>query len=248
MNSELLNPGERIDDLIINDLKLIQHEREFRFSLDAVLLAHFANVRSGARVVDLGTGTGVIGMLLTALGADRVVGLEINPQMADMAQRSVRLNRLEDRMQVISADYRQIKGVLPPGHWDAVVANPPYWPVGQGLINPKDTIAAARHEVTASLADVVEAARYLVKYRGRFAMIHIPERMVEILSVMHQAGLEPKRLRMVYPAIDKKPNLMLLEGIRGGKPGLDVLPPLIIYDQNGDYTSEIIAYYPQQRK
>ncbi|MGI6092027.1 MAG: tRNA1(Val) (adenine(37)-N6)-methyltransferase [Veillonellaceae bacterium] len=248
MNNKLLNPGERIDDLIINDLKLIQHEREFRFSLDAVLLAHFANIRHGASVVDLGTGTGVIGILLTALGAGKVTGLEINPRMADSAQRSVKLNRLEGRMQVINADFRQLKGILPPGQWDVVVANPPYWPVGQGLINPKDTIAAARHEVTATLADVVEAARYLVKYRGRFAMIHIPERMVEILSAMSQAGLEPKRLRLVYPAVDKKPNLMLVEGIRGGRPGLDVLAPLIIYDQNGNYTPDIIAYYPQQRK
>lgn len=248
MNSDLLYPGERIDDLIINDLKLIQHEREFRFSLDAVLLAHFANVRAGASVIDLGTGTGVIGILLTALGAGKVTGLELNPRMADMAQRSVKLNGLDSRMHVVNTDFRQLKGVLPAGEWDVVVSNPPYRPVGQGFINPKDTIAAARHEVTATLADVVEAARYLVKYRGRFAMIHIPERMVEILSVMSQAGLEPKRLRLVYPAANKKPNLVLVEGVRGGKPGLDVLAPLTIYDQNGDYTPEITAYYPQQRK
>ncbi|MPM74660.1 tRNA1(Val) (adenine(37)-N6)-methyltransferase [bioreactor metagenome] len=186
--------------------------------------------------------------MLTARGAGKVTGLEINPQMADMAQRSVKLNGLESRIQVINTDFRQLKGALPPGRWDVVVSNPPYRPVGQGLINPIDTVAAARHEVTATLADVVQAARYLVKYRGRFAMIHIPERMVEILSVMHQAGLEPKRLRLVYPAADKKPNLVLIEGVRGGRPGLDVLAPLVIYGQNGDYTPEIMAYYPQQRK
>lgn len=246
MNSS--HPGERIDDLLINNLKIIQHEREFRFSLDAILLAHFATVRPGAAVVDLGTGTGVIGLLLTALGAGRVTGVEINPQMAELAQRSVQLNKLEHQVGIIHADFRQLKGVLPSGQWELVVANPPYRPIGRGLINPSDAVASARHEITADLADVVQAARYLVKYRGRFAMIHIPERMVEVLSAMSRAGIEPKRLRLVYPAADKKPKLMLVEGVRGAKSGLDVLPPLVVYDKQGDYTAEIRAYYPELAK
>lgn len=244
----MLYPGEHIDDLLIKGLKIIQHEREFRFSLDAVLLAHFASLRQGATVVDLGTGTGVIALIMSALGAGRVVGVEINPQMAAMAQRSIQLNKLENQVGIINADFRQLRGVLPPGEWEFVVANPPYRRVGNGLINPADAVAAARHEITATLADVVEAAKYLLKYRGKFAMIHIPERLAEILAIMSQAGLEPKRLQLVYPSIDKKPKLVLVEGIRGAKPGLDVAPPLVVYDGKGNYTPAIMAYYPEVRK
>lgn len=246
--NKLIKPNERIDDLIINNLKIIQHEREFCFSLDAVLLAHFATVRQGANVVDLGTGTGVVGLLLTALGASRVVGVELNQTTADMARRSVELNGLGKVMQVINADFRNIKGLLEAGSYELVVANPPYWPVGQGFVNPAGNVAAARHEITATLADVIEAARYLVKYRGRFAMTHIPERLPEIFTAMSQSGLEPKRLRLVQPSLTKKPNLVLIEGIRGAKAGLEVLPPLIVYEATGQYTPEIAAYYFKQRK
>lgn len=243
MNSNLLEPGERVDDLVIHGLKIIQQEREFRFSLDAILLAHFASVRHKANVVDLGTGTGVISLLLTALGAGYVAGVEINSRMANMAARSVKINKLDSRVDIVNADFRKLKGILPSGEYDLVVANPPYRPVGNGLINPLEGVAAARHEITATLADVVQAAKYLVKYRGRFAMVHLPERMAEILGVMSQYGLEPKRLRLVCPSADKKPNLLLVEGVRGAKPGLDVLAPLFVYDKQGNYTSEIMAYY-----
>lgn len=242
-----LKPGERVDDLIINDLKLIQHPDEFCFSLDAVLLAHFASVRPGGAAIDLGAGTGVIGLLILARGAATVTGLEINPAMADMARRSACLNGLEDRLSIIHGDLRRVKEFFPSGGCELIVSNPPYRPVGGGYISPNDRVAIARHELTASLADVVAAAKYLVKYRGRFAMVHLPERLAEITHAMCQAGIEPKRLQFVYPAINKKPNMVLIEGVRGANPGMDVLPPLIVYTNDGSYSEDIMKIYRQDR-
>lgn len=246
MDTVPLEPGERLDELLINDLKIIQHDDEFCFSLDAILLAHFASARAGMTVVDLGTGTGVIGMLMTTRGASAVAGIEISPTMAARADRSVKLNGISDRMRIINADLRKIKGILPAGEWDLVVSNPPYRPVGGGLISPNDRVAMARHEVTANLEDVIAAARYLVKYRGRFAMVHLPERMAEILKAMSDAGLEPKRLQLVYPFVNKKPVMLLVEAVRGAKPGLDVLPPLIVYQADGTYSAQIRAFYKER--
>lgn len=238
-----LKSGERIDDLIINGLKLIQHPDQFCFSLDAVLLAHFASVRPGSTVVDLGTGTGVIGLLLLARGAGTVTGLEINSDMADMARRSARLNGLEDKFTILNGDLRQVKEYMPNGSIELIVSNPPYRPVGGGYINPNDKVAVARHELTANLAEVVAAAKYLVKYRGRFAMVHLPERLAEISVAMCQAGIEPKRLQFVYPAVNKKPNMVLIEGVRGANPGINVLPPLIVYTTDGKYSEDINELY-----
>lgn len=243
-----LKPGERLDDLVIDNLKIIQHEKEFCFSLDAVLLAHFAFVRQGASVVDLGAGTGVIGLLLTTRGAGQIVGVEISPAMAQMAARSVCLNGLAERMRIIEGDFRQINKVMPSGTFELVVSNPPYRLIGGGYLNPNDKVARARHEITATIDDVIAAAKYLVKYRGRFAMVHLPERMAEILKKMSDAGLEPKRLRLVYPYLSQKPKILLVEGIRGAKPGLEVLPPLIIYNPDGSYCDEIMEYYEGERK
>ncbi len=242
-----LKPGERVDDLIIKNLKLIQHPEEFCFSLDAVLLAHFASVRQNGTAADLGTGTGVIGILLLARGIAVVTGIEINPAMADMASRSATLNGLTDRLHIVNGDLRQVQQLLPSGSFELVVANPPYRPVGGGYLNPNDRVAMARHEVSASLADVVAAARHLVKYRGRFAMVHLPERLAEIMVAMCQVGIEPKRLQFVYPRIDKKPNMVLIEGVRGAKPGIEVLPPLLVYTPDGNYSADIMKLYEQDR-
>jgi tRNA1(Val) A37 N6-methylase TrmN6 len=243
MTDVALEPGDRLDDLIINDLKIIQRDDQFRFSLDAILLAHFATVRPNAFAVDLGTGTGVIALLLSTRGAAQVIGVEISPVMAGLAARSVKVNQLAGRISIQNADLRNLRGQLPAGVFDLVVSNPPYRPVGGGFLNPNDKVAMARHEITATLAEVVAAARYLVKYRGRFAMVHLPERIPEILEVLRQAGIEPKRLRMVHSAIHKKPNMVLVEGVRGARAGLEVLPPLIVYDDKGNYCSEILAWY-----
>ena len=242
-----LKPGERVDDLIINNMKLIQHPDEFCFSLDAVLLAQFASLRSGCEVIDLGAGTGVIGLLLLARGAAAVTGVELNPVMADMARRSAACNGVADRLTIINGDLRQIKELLAGGSCELVVSNPPYRPVGGGYISPNSRVAMARHEVTANLTDIIAAAKYLIKYRGRFAMVHLPERLAEITLAMCAAGIEPKRLQLVYPAAGKKPNMLLLEGVRGAKPGLDVLPPLIVYTTDGNYSEDIMKIYSQDR-
>jgi tRNA1(Val) A37 N6-methylase TrmN6 len=238
----LIFDGERIDDLIIGGLQVIQHPAEFCFTLDAVLLAQFASVVPGIKAVDLGTGTGAVALLLAARGAT-VTGVELNPRSADMAARSVKLNQLETTVSVICHDLRRIREILPSGEFSLVVANPPYRAPGHGLLNPKETVAAARHELTATLADVLAAARYLVKYRGRFALVHLPERMAEILKAMTDAGLEPKRLRLVHPYPDKKPKFLLVEGVRGARPGLEVLPPLFVYSAPGEYSRQIKEYY-----
>lgn len=243
----LLKPGERVDDLIINKLKLIQHPDEFCFSLDAVLLAHFASARQSGCAADLGAGTGVIGLLLIARGMASVTGIEINADMADMACRSAQLNRLADRLSIINGDLRRVQELLPSGGFELVVSNPPYRPVGGGYVNPNDRVAMARHELTASLTDVVAAARHLVKYRGRFAMVHLPERMAEIMVAMCEQGIEPKRLQLVYPRLNKKPNMVLIEGVRGAKPGIEVLPPLLVYKKDGNYSEDIMKLYEQDR-
>jgi len=239
---------ERVDELLIGQLKVIQHEEEFCFSLDAILLSHFATVRPGIKAVDLGTGTGVIALLLTARGAQHVTGVELSHSMADMAKRSVALNKLEEKVVIMQGDLRKVKDILPSDGCDLVVSNPPYRPVGGGYISPNDKVAQAKHEITATLNDVVNAARYLLKYRrGRFAMVHLPERMAEILTAMSQADIEPKRLQLVYSSIDKKPTMLLVEGIRGAKPGLEVLPPFVVYKPDGSYSNEIKQYYKEYR-
>jgi len=240
-----LQGAERLDELLIDGLQIIQHPDEFRFTLDAVLLAQFATVKPGGSVVDLGTGTGVIAMLLAARGSGRIEGLEINPRLADMAGRSVQWNGLEDRITIRQGDMRQLRGLLPAGEWELVVCNPPYRVVGSGFASPNQDRARACHEVDAGLADVVQAARYLVKYRGRVAFCQLPERAVDVLAAMRSADIEPKRLRWVHPRLDRPPSLVLVEGIRGAKPGLEVLPPLVVYDGQGNYTDEILGYYDQ---
>ena len=238
-----LRPGEQLDDLVINNWKIIQPQTGFRFSFDAVALAHFATVKKHTVAADLGTGTGVIAMLLCARGAARVEAVELAPEMADLARRNGVLNELQAKMTVHHGDMRHIRGVLPSGIFDLVVSNPPYRQVGGGFLNASGQAAVARHELTATLDDVLAAARYLVKYRGRFAMVHLPERLTDIQAGMRHYGLEPKRLRMVHPVLQKKPNMILIEGIRGAKAGLEVLPPLAIYDSTGAYDPEILAWY-----
>ncbi|MDF2636319.1 MAG: hypothetical protein K0R78_3193 [Pelosinus sp.] len=247
-NQVVIDSKERVDDLLIGQLKVIQHEKEFCFSLDAILLSHFVTVKPGIKAVDLGTGTGVIALLLAARGAEHVTGLELSQTMADMATRSVFLNQLDGKVKIIQGDLCNIKDILSSEGYDLVVSNPPYRPVGGGYISPNDNVARAKHEVTATLQDVVNAARYLLKYRrGRFAMVHLPERMAEILTAMTQAGIEPKVLQLVYSSLDKKPVMLLVEGVKGAKPGLEVLPPLVIYKPDGSYSNEIMQYYKEYR-
>ena len=242
-----LNENERIDDLLAGGLKIIQNNTEFCFSIDAVLLAHFATVRKNYCGLDLGTGTGVIPLLLSP-HIKHMDALEINPVTAEIAERNVQLNKLEDKICIKQGDLCQIEQYYKPKSMDFVVSNPPYRQINQGHINLLDGVARARHEITAKLDDVVKAASYVLKYHGRFAMVHLPERLGEIMVAFHKYKIEAKRLRLVQPKRDKSPNIVLIEGVKEGMPGgLTVEPTLIVHEDNGDYTRELLKYYYPDR-
>ena len=200
-----LREYERLDDLLKSGRKIIQNEREFCFSLDAVLLAHFPRLRRRQRVLDLGTGTGVMPLLIVDETA-HVDAVEISPVMAELAERNVRLNGLQERITVRQGDYRSIRELYAAESFDLVLANPPYRPVAHGQANLLEGVARARHEVTATLEDVVRAARYALRFHGRFAMVHLPERLGEILVALHAHQIEAKRLQFVQPKPGKAPN------------------------------------------
>lgn len=238
-----LREYERLDDLLKSGRKIIQNEREFCFSLDAVLLAHFPRLRRRQRVLDLGTGTGVMPLLIVDETA-HVDAVEISPVMAELAERNVRLNGLQERITVRQGDYRSIRELYAAESFDLVLANPPYRPVAHGQANLLEGVARARHEVTATLEDVVRAARYALRFHGRFAMVHLPERLGEILVALHAHQIEAKRLQFVQPKPGKAPNMMLIEGVVGAAPGgLKVLPPLIVHEADGRYTQDVLKFY-----
>ena len=243
MRDVSLKENERLDDLMRSGRHIIQNTQEFCFSLDAVLLAHFLSWKSRQRVLDLGTGTGVIPLLIADEVA-RVDAIELNEVMADVAARNVWMNELDEKIFVKAGDYRQIRELYAPESFDVVVANPPYRPVAHGQVNQMSGVARARHEFTATLDDVVRAARFALRFGGRFAMVHLPERLGEIIVSLHEHQMEPKRLQMVQPKDGKSPNMMLIEAVVGAAPGgLKVLPPLIVHREDGSYTEEILQIY-----
>lgn len=240
-----LGPNERLDDLILSGRRIIQNETEFCFSLDAVLLAHFPEFRKHWKVLDLGTGTGVMPLL----SVDHVAhfdAVELNPVMAELAKRNVELNGLAEKIAVQEGDYRSIRDIYPAESFDLVMVNPPYRPVSCGVQSKKDGVARACHEVTATLKDVVAAARYALKFRGRLAMIHIPERLQEIMTALQENHLAVKKIRFVEPKEDRPPNMVLIEAIAGGTPGgIKYLPPLVVHGEDGRYTDEVMRlFYP----
>ena len=235
-----LKDSERLDDLQRNGLKIIQDPERFCFGMDAVLLSGFANAKEGDRVLDLGTGTGIIPILMSAkTGARELIGLEIQEESADMARRSVRLNDLEDKVKIVQGDIKEAGQIFDAASFDVVTSNPPYMINSHGLQNPDAPKAIARHEVCCSLEDVVAAAARCLKSGGKFYMVHRPFRLAEIMVVMHEYKLEPKRIQLVYPFVDKEPSMVLIEGARGGKSRITVEKPLIIYEAPGKYTPEI---------
>lgn len=243
MREPELKPQERLDDLMKSGRHIIQDPREFCFSLDAVLLAHFPHYHRRQNVLELGTGTGVIPLLIADEVA-HVEAVELSPVMADLASRNVWMNELEQKITVRQGDYRDIRSMYPAESFDLVLANPPYRPVAHGQANKIQEIARARHEFTATLADVVTAARYALRFGGRFAMVHLPERLGEILVSLHAHQMEAKRLQMVQPKAEKAPNMMLVEAVVGAAPGgLKVLPPLIVHEADGGYTEAIRRIY-----
>ena len=239
-----LNPDERLDDLQRDGYKLIQNSKIFCFGMDAVLLSSFAIVNEGDKALDLGTGNGVIPILLKARTKGKYfTGLEIQDINVDMARRSVEYNQIQADVEIIKGDIKEASAIFGGASFDVVTTNPPYMNENHGLQNPESHKAIARHELLCTLEDVIREGAKVLKPTGRFFMVHRPHRLVEIFELMRKYGIEPKRMRLVHPFLHKPANMVLVEGVRGGKPMLKVEEPLIIYEEQGKYTKEVIDLY-----
>lgn len=235
-----LREGERLDDLQLKGYEIIQSPGRFCFGMDAVLLSAFAKVKKGEKVLDLGTGTGILPILLEAKNpGEHYVGLEIQEESADMARRSVAHNHLEDKIQIITGDIKEASAIFGQDSFDVITTNPPYMIGGHGIRNENEALSIARHEVLCSLEDILRESATVLKEKGRFYMIHRPFRLPEIMGTMSRYGIEPKRMRLVYPYVDKEPNMVLIEGRKGGNPRMTVEKPLIVYNSDRSYTKEV---------
>lgn len=239
-----LKENERFDELNRNGYEIIQNPEKFCFGMDAVLLSGFAHVKPGEEVLDLGTGTGIIPILLTAKTEGKhFTGLEIQEESVDMARRSVVHNRLEEKVDIVQGDIKEAGQIFDAASFDVITCNPPYMIDSHGIQNPDAPKAIARHELLCTLEDVIREATHLLKPGGRFYMVHRPFRLAEIMTLMSQYKLEPKRMQMVYPYVDKEPNMVLIEGKRGAKSRMRVDKPLIVYKEPGVYMQEIYDIY-----
>ena len=244
MTQNNLHQGERIDDLQRNGYVIIQNPKRFCFGMDAVLLSGFAQVKANECALDLGTGTGIIPLLLEAkTDGNHFTGLEIQPESADMARRSVMLNHLENKIDIVTGDIKDASRLFGASSFDVITTNPPYMIGNHGISSENRAKAIARHEILCTLEDVLAESAKLLRPKGRFYMVHRPFRLAEIMSKMTACGLEPKRMQLVYPFVDKEPNMVLIEGLRGGNSRLYVEKPLIVYQRPGVYTDEIYEIY-----
>jgi Predicted O-methyltransferase len=239
-----LKSDESLDDLILGGMKIIQPVHGYRFSLDAVLLAHFVELSGVNKIIDLGTGNGIIPILLAVLApGPSITGVEIQPVMVDRARRSIDLNGLTHRIAIIQGDIRQIDKLLARGSADLVLSNPPFWKQGEGHLSNNAEEANARHELTLNLTELVDRGAYLLRPGGRMTIIQRAERLEEALELFRCHQLYPKRLRLVHSYVDRKASLYLLEGMKNRPGRLEILAPLVIYEKPGKYTEEITQYY-----
>lgn len=245
--SDFIKEDETLDDLQLNGINIIQKKDAFRFGVDAVLLANFAKVKKNCRVIDLCTGTGIIPFIIAGkTEAKSIVGIEVQRDFVDMAKRSVKINNLQDRVDFICEDLKNISSLKQLEKADVVTVNPPYKIMNAGIKNPKDKMAIARHEVLCTLEDVIIASRMLLKDNGRLYMVHRPERLADILCLMRKHKIEPKRIRMIHPNTSKAPNIVLVEGQRDGGAFLKFDEPLYVYNENGEYSEEINKIYGRE--
>ena len=241
-----IKENERLDDLQISGLFIIQDTKRFCFGMDAVLLSGFVSVKDGAKVLDMGTGTRILPLLLSAkTKASKLTGLEIQPESADMARRSVEYNKsvLQDRVEIVEGDIKEAGGIFGPASFDVITCNPPYMKKGNGLVNPDEALAIARHELMCTFEDVARESAKLLTPGGKLFVVHKPERLSELLCTLTKYRLEPKRVRVVYPYVDKEPEMVLIEAAKGGKSGMKMEKPLIIFEKSGEYTEEIKRDY-----
>ena len=242
--NNLVREHERLDELHRNGYFIIQDPKRFCFGMDAVLLSGFAKAKKGERALDLGTGTGIIPILMEAkTEGEHFTALEIQPESADMARRSVLYTHLEEKIKIITGDIKDASSLFGASSFDIITTNPPYMIGEHGLSSASEAKAIARHEVLCTLEDILRESAKLLRPGGRFYMVHRPFRLAEIMSRMVEYKIEPKRMQLVYPYVDKEPNMVLIEGLRGGKSRLTVEKPLIVYKEQGVYNDEIYDIY-----
>ncbi len=241
---DILKENERIDDLHRNNYVIIQDKKRFCFGIDAVLLSDFAKAKKNDVVFDIGTGTGIIPILMCAkTKAKKFFAIDIQEESVDMAKRSVGLNKLEDKIEILHLDIKNVFDKFKKNTIDVVTSNPPYMNMGGGLINEYDAKAIARHEIFCNLDDIVKATSLLLKPNGKFYMVHRPNRLCDIICTLRKYKLEPKTIRFVQPYEDKEPNMVLIESVKNGKAFLKILPNLIVYNKDNQYTEEINKIY-----
>lgn len=238
------NKDEKPEDLLYGDLKVIQKKEGYRFSMDAVLLANFITVKQNERIIDLGTGCGVIPLIIAFRNPTTIItAVEIDESAALMAKKSVEMNNLSEHISIVAKDVKDLSNSYSSGSFDVVVTNPPYGKLNSGRVSPNSKRAAARHEVSGTLDDFLESASYLLKFRGRLAIIYPATMLADLIVKMLEINLEPKKLQTIYTGKDKKAKLVIIEAVKGGGKELEVLKPLYIYDDDGNYTEEFKAMY-----
>ncbi|EES92343.1 SAM-dependent methyltransferase [Clostridium botulinum D str. 1873] len=244
MTMDLVKSGETLDDLQLNGIHVIQKKDGFRFGIDAVLLANFAKVKNGDRVVDLCSGTGIVPFIIAGkTKASNITGIEIQRDMTEMANRSTKFNKLQDKIEFICEDLTNINNIKKISKADVVTVNPPYKLCNSGIVNPNDKMAIARHEICCNLEDVIIACRTLLKDNKRMYMVHRPDRLADIITLMRKNKIEPKRIQMVHPNTKKPPNIVLIEGQRDGGAFLKWEPPVYVYNDEGGYSDQIQVIY-----
>lgn len=242
---EKIKENERIDDLEYKGLKIIQNKDGFCFGIDSILLSDFAKeIPNNAKVIDLGTGTGIISILLCEkTKLSKIIGVEIQKEVYELAQRNSKLNNLENKFEVINENIKNLENILEKNSFDAIVTNPPYKKENTGLTNENKLKLISRHEIEANLEDFIEISSKLLKNNGAFYMVHRPERLADIIDILRKNKLEPKTLQLIYPKINKQPTMILIKAIKNAKPFLKIKEPLIIYNQNNTYTDEVLKIY-----
>lgn len=244
LDLSLVKDGETLDDLQLKDICIIQKREGFRFGIDAVLLANFANVKKKHKVMDLCTGTGIVPFIIKGKKEpEKIVGLEIQNEFVEMANRSIKINGFNDTMEFLHGDLKDKELLKSVGRFDVVTVNPPYKLEKSGIVNPNDKYAIARHEVMCNLDNVIEACRIVLKDNGRLYMVHRPERLADIFCIMRKYRIEPKRVQMVHPNTKKPANILLVEGQRDGGAYLKWEPPIYVYNDDGSFSKEINEIY-----
>ena len=245
MTNPILKDGERIDQLFSTDVKIIQNKEVFSYSIDSVLLSRFPKIPKKGLIVDLCSGNGAVGLFASTRTEAPITLVELQERLADMAQRSVTLNQLEDQVTVVNDDLKNLLDHTPRSQVDLILCNPPYFKATEtSKKNLSEHYLLARHELTTNLEEICQVARHALKSNGRIAMVHRPDRFLDIIDTMRQYNLAPKRIQFIYPKMGREANMLLIEAIKDGSTdGLKILPPLFVHKKNGDYTDEIFEIY-----